>query len=336
MACVAVNKSGCEVRKGNVKVRLDFFLDPTDPRYDERYLYLVDVTSAEYLAGYLGELDKDGLPVDAQDYLDWVESLPHIWENTPFHSHFVYFDADLTKEDIENQIKIHLPNFYVAFQNRQDEVNGGMRHGWATEKRIKPTDYSKTESAAEYNARVAECQAVVDALTEFSFKPVGGVEGQEFPATAIDIGPGAIDRATFIGASTYIDKANPANDTGTIDTFEVWSQSNMTGTNKVGTFYGSGTDYTNRDGDTIGTVTVGAKRTFTGLTIDATTGDFAGIYYSAGNIELDNSGGSDVYAKLGDQFGAGEQTYALRSADAISIYGTGETAVTFQPWAIII
>lgn len=326
MAYAALNKSGCEERKGNVKVRLDFYLDATDPRYDERYLYLVDVTSAEYLAGYPGKVDEFGNPIDQEDYDNWIESLPHIWENTPFHSHFVYFDADVTIDDIKAEMEFHLPNFYKAFQERKDEVKGGMRHGWATEKRIKPTDYSKTDTSAEYDARVAECQAAVDALTEFTHEPEAK-EGQEFPATAIDIGPGATDRSDdFAPNYTIIDKANSANDTGTIDTFEVWAGITMDGTNKVGTFHGSGTDYTNRDGETIGTVTSGAKRTFTGLDIDVSTGDFAGVYGSAGEVETDTSGGADAYYKSGDQFGAGQQTYALGSGYAISLYGTGETA----------
>lgn len=320
MAYAALNKTGCEERKGNVKLRLDFYLDAEDPRYSDRYLYLVDVTSAEYLAGYPGEVDKDGNPVDQEDYDNWLNAVPHIWENTPFHCHFVYLDANVTVDDIKAEIAFHLPNFYKAFQERRDEANGGMRHGWAVEKRVRPTDYSKDAQ------RVSECQAKVDELTEFSYKPKAE-KGKEYPATAIDIGPGATDRTAGKSSATIIDKDNSANDTGTIDTFEIWANVLMDETNKVGTFYGVGTDYTNRDGESIGAVAIGAKRTFTGLSIDVTTGDFAGLYFSAGKVEYDFSGGSDIYTLAGDQFGTGEQTYALLSSDAISIYGTGETAL---------
>ena len=326
MAYAILDKSGCIERKGNVKVRLDFYLESDDPRYSDTYLQIIDVTSAEYLAGYPGKVDAEGNPLDEVAYQAWLDSLPRVWQLVPFHSHFVHLAPDFTNEDIKAEITFHLPNFYKAFQEKWDEVNGGMRHGWASETRIKPTDYSKSESAEDYAFRVVQCQARIDELVEFSFKPEAIGEGKEYPATEIDIGPGAIDRiSSWPPLYTVVDLANPANDTGTIDTFEVWALTTMDGTNKVGTFHGSGTNYTNRDGEVIGTVTSGAKRTFTGLSIDVTTGDFAGIYWSAGDIEPDTSGGANIYYKSGDQFGTGEQTYILASGYAISIYGTGET-----------
>lgn len=282
MAYAVINKSGCVERKGNVQIRLDFFLNHGDPRYEDTLIK---------------------------------------GKATPFHTHFVYFGPDVTEDDIKAEVDFHLPNFYKAYQDRWDEVKGGMRHGWATEKRITPIDYSKDA------VKVVQCQDRVDSLAEFSHKPEVG-EGKEYPATEIDIGADAIGRLNnYVYGRTLIDLANPANDTGIIDTFEVWADVDLTGTNKVGTFYGSGTAYTNRDGAVIGTVTAGAKRTFTGLSIDVTAGDFAGIYYSAGFLERSTSGGSGVYYKTGNQFGAGAQTYALLGGDAISIYGTGDTEV---------
>lgn len=326
MAYAVINKSGCVVRKGNVQLRLDFYLEPTDPRYDDRHLYQVDTTSAEYLAGYSGELNTDTSFVNQAAYELWKESLPHIWQNTPFHSHFLYLNPNFTEDDIKTEIDFHLPNFYKAFQDRWDEVKGGMRHGWATEKRIRPKNYSGDIE------RVAQCQNRIDSLIVFSYKPKGE-EGKEYPATEIDIGSAATDRNITMSATyTTIDLANPANDTGTIDTFEIWADSNLDGTNKVGTFHGSGTDYTNRDGETIGTVTAGSKQTFTGLTIDVTTGDFAGIYFSAGTLERLNEGGSNIYWISGDQFGTGQQTYTIANGDSISLYGTGETP---SGWATI-
>ena len=329
MAYAQVNKSGCVVHKGNCQIRLDFYLESEDSRYYDKYLYLVDTASLEYLAGYPGEVDKEGNPLDWEDYELWWDSLPRIWVNTPFHAHFIYLPATFTEEDIKAQIDIHLGNFYQAFQDRWDAVQGGMRHGWATETRIKPTDYSKTDTEAEYNARVAECQDAIDVLTPFVYEPKEGGDGKTFPATEIDMGAAAINRNNlWINDYTTIGVANPANDTGTIDTFEVWAQLTMDGTNKVGTFYGSDPDYTNRDGETIGTVTQGAKRTFTGLDIDVTLGDYVGVYYSVGKIELSESDGSGVKYKSGDQFGTGQQTYTVefRTDDDFSLYGTGETA----------
>ena len=151
----------------------------------------------------------------------------------------------------------------------------------------------------------------------------------------IDVGPGAIDRASAgSGLKTIIDLANPANDTGKIDTFEIWCAIDSTGV-KMGTFYGSGTDYTSRDVETIGDVTGGSKQTFSGLDCDVSTGDYAGLYWvGTSSLELDSSGGSGFYYKAGDQFGTGQQTYTLAASYAVSIYGTGTTAVVLQPTGI--
>ena len=62
----------------------------------------------------------------------------------------------------------------------------------------------------------------------------------------IDIGSEATDRESSSGQgnvnATFIDGHNPANGTGTLDTFEVYAVTgyNVTGL-KVGTFSGSGT-----------------------------------------------------------------------------------------------
>lgn len=297
MAYAELNRTGCVVHKGNCQIRLGFYLDADDPRYADRYLYLADS-----------------------------------WVNTPFHSHFIYLPSTFTEDDIKAAVKLHLPNLYKAFQEYWDEVAGGMRHGWATNTRIKPIDYSKTESAAAYDARVAECQLAIDNLTPFSYKPPEeGVEGQTFPATPIDIGTGAVNGNSAWGTAGYtlLDEGNPANDTGTIDTVEVWANVSMSGTNKVGTFYGSGTSWNDRDYATIGTVTSGAKRTFTGLSIDVATGDIIGTHYTAGKIEVTTSGGVCLLYDWGDNFGAAARTYNNTDYPSykLSLYGTGETPV---------
>lgn len=151
----------------------------------------------------------------------------------------------------------------------------------------------------------------------------------------IDIGPGAIERSSGYGeGKTVIDLTNPANDTGVLDTVEVWAYSNITGF-KIGTFSGSGTSYDDRDYATIGSVSAGSKRTFTGLSIDVVTGDFLGVYCATGLVMLIPAGYSGLYQRSGDSFGSSSNTYSLRSGDAISIYGTGATSTaTISPSGI--
>lgn len=140
---------------------------------------------------------------------------------------------------------------------------------------------------------------------------------------AITIGPGATNRASASNlVKTRIDPASPASSTGSLDTFEIWANSSMTGA-KIGTFSGSGTSWTNRDYESIGNVTSGSKQTFTGLSCSVVAGDVIGAYWASGDIEMDNSGGTVVY-KDGDQFGAGLQTgYTEDASKTYSLYGSG-------------
>ena len=142
----------------------------------------------------------------------------------------------------------------------------------------------------------------------------------------IDVGNGATNQSLiFGGGTTVVDLNNPANDTGTLDTFEIFT--GYDGTNlKMGTFSGSGSNYTSRDYESIGNVTGGSKQTFTGKNCDVSTGDFLGYYCSVYAKRL-SSGGSGVYREIGDKFGAGLVTYTYNDADdAHSIYATGATS----------
>ena len=149
----------------------------------------------------------------------------------------------------------------------------------------------------------------------------------------IDIGTGAVTTGEGGWPATWnvIAKGNPANATGTIDTIEIYSADDLTDV-KVGTFYGSGTSYSNRDYVTIGSVTSGSKQTFTEdsgsntISIEVVEGDLIGIYWSSGFIEQETHSGVGFYYKSGDQFGAGEQTYTFIDGREISVYGTGEEA----------
>ena len=148
---------------------------------------------------------------------------------------------------------------------------------------------------------------------------------------AIDIGLAAENRSyAAINGYTRVALGNPANVTGILTTFELWMNANAPNT-KVGTFtvnVGDATKYTNRDYESLGTVTAGSKQTFTGLNCDVVANDYLGNYFTAnGYIDRSDSGGSGCYAKQGDTFGAGEQTYTiLDTGRDMSAYGTGISA----------
>ena len=305
--------------RGNVRVKLSFFLEPTDDRYDEHHVYVVDETCPIFQAGYHGKADAEGNSVDDADYEAWLDTCRHIWRDNPFHNHFINVDPKKTDADIKALAKFHAPNFYESWKKKKT-----MRSGWAVETRIKPIRYDEKESSAKYAIRKGKCEKRAAQLKELDVTNlISKAEGRTFPATDIDIGNAATNRGAARGAGyTHIDSGNPANDTGILDTFEVWFHNKGSGV-KIGTFSGSGSTYTNRDYESIGAVTAGSKQSFTGLSCDVTSGDFIGIYFGPGYVDVEFSGGTSYY-KDGDQFGAGAQSYSS-FARIFSIYGSGET-----------
>lgn len=146
----------------------------------------------------------------------------------------------------------------------------------------------------------------------------------------IDIGSEAINRVSSSAATyTTIHFNNAANNSGLLNTFEIWHDTDGTGV-KVGTFYGSSNNWTNRDYETLGNVTSGSKQTFTGKNCIVSAGDFIGHYAATGAIEKVDTGGSGYDWKAGDQFDAGTQSYGTLSNSIFSLYGTGTELVTTQ------
>ena len=152
---------------------------------------------------------------------------------------------------------------------------------------------------------------------------------------AIDIGYGA---NTLPGSGlptgwTLIDQTNPANDTGALAVFEIYTPTNFTGV-KMGTFSGSGTTYTYRDHELIGNVTGGSKQTFSGLNCEVVTGDFIAVLAGGGEPRFSASGGSGVAYYGGDVFSAGSHTFTFNANLWMPLYGTGVTPGVFLAGAI--
>ena len=92
----------------------------------------------------------------------------------------------------------------------------------------------------------------------------------------------------------------------------------------VGTFYVvSGDTLKCRDSEAIGAVTGGSKQTFSSLDISVEAGDYIGIYYTSGRMEVDTTGEgnwlvSGQFIDPGD-----ETTYSFTADRTESFYGTG-------------
>ena len=150
------------------------------------------------------------------------------------------------------------------------------------------------------------------------------------PQLEIDVGNVAINRGSTAGVGyTYIDKANPANASGNLTTVEIWAATNMTNV-VVATFYVvSGDNFSTRDYENIGEVTAGAKVTKTvDITVEA--GDFIGLMFSSGSLEMDTSGGVSGYYKVGGYIPCTNQLFTLYGTIMLSLYGkkTGSGQLT--------
>jgi len=144
--------------------------------------------------------------------------------------------------------------------------------------------------------------------------------------SAIDMGSPAIDRGiTYIATRTYVNKTNPANASGKITKIEIYARDTLPNC-EVGIFYVVSGDYlSTRATHFIGTVTGGAKRTFT-VNLTVVAGDYLGIYYTgAGRVRADDSGYSGVWYRDGDCIPCTNEYFEGFTGDTISLYGTGET-----------
>jgi len=145
------------------------------------------------------------------------------------------------------------------------------------------------------------------------------------------MGAPAIDRAGLLsGSNTIVSADNPANDTGTITSVEIWASSTLNDVEVATFFLVSGTNYTTRGTHTIGTVTGGSKQTFSGLEIPVQAGDLIGMFWpspAGQQLEIDFDGFAGRYYKAGDHIPCTNETFTLLGGDAFSIYGIGTTEV---------
>lgn len=148
----------------------------------------------------------------------------------------------------------------------------------------------------------------------------------------IDIGADAISRATYCsGASTHVNKENPANARGTLISVEIWARQILYNC-IVGTFYTTnGNTLKCRDSVAIGDIAAGSKQTIPldpGLSVEA--GDYIGIYFTTGRLERDTTGYAGRWYVSYESIDPGDEAdYSFLAGDAISLYGEG---VLPSPW----
>lgn len=149
MAIARIEPTGCCVHKGKIQLRFSFYLEPSDPRYEEHHIK-VPIIPAE---GYPGEVDAMGNLVNIEDYINWTETLPKEWQNNPFHNHFVYVDADVTDGKIKQLIRESYDEFFGIWGKGKDILKV-----WRPEGKLVPGDMSANN--------INKCQNKVTDITK--------------------------------------------------------------------------------------------------------------------------------------------------------------------------
>ena len=137
----------------------------------------------------------------------------------------------------------------------------------------------------------------------------------------ITLGSAATDRAGASATATIICEESPASTAVLITSVSIWANTNLSGC-IVATFYNTGgNDFTARDSHSIGVVVAGKKRTFS-VNLIALAGDYIGIYFSGGQVDVNTGGGQGLWYGEGD-LTSGSDTYYHQSTWVMSLYGTG-------------
>jgi len=356
MPYARINPTGCGIHRNRAKLRLDFFLNPDDPNYERHHIYVVDTSSSQYKAGYIGDvkaipeseleayMDKGAILLsrgdgfcsiveDGNAYDAWYESLPHLWQNTPFHSHFIYPNPGISDSELKAEIEKCL-NYFYAFHQHCWDNNKAFIEEWkkvpsrAGQARC-PFTRGKPE---EIEANEGKVQNILSRVQEFQVG-VPKVPPQNLnigEKGTITVGDDAIDRNDYRNSgSTLIPTDYEAHGSGVLDTAEIYPHETMGGV-KIGTFYQSatGADYKKcRDTETIGMVTAGSPDPdiFTGLDLGVQVKDLLGIYFSSGGIKRSSFGGPGYLIASGDQVTQGSNSsYSRNFQYGLSVLATGD------------
>jgi len=347
MPYAKLEPTGCGIHKGRIKLRLDFFLNPDDPNYDKHHIY-VPVIPEE---GYLGKVEVDGSPTNQKDYEVWLDSLPHIWRNNPFHSHFIYPDKNASNTDVKAEMERVLNYFYAFHQhcwNTEQQFCGKDKDGkvvglW---ERV-PSQVGQVRcpfikgDSKDFTANQSKVQNILSRVQEFQVD-VSKVLPRDLnigEKGTIDVGSSAIDRDLNVAISgssyvhTLVTRTNPANTEGEIDTIEIYcGYANAGNVLRVGSFKETASNnFKCHDGYEIGQASVGYNE-FTGVALDITEGEFIGCDgKQAGyllTVDQGSSGGSGIHLKE-DFAGCDPDDTFLQVLDTsriLSLYGTGTGA----------
>lgn len=321
---IKFNPTGTHIdEKGQLKIRFDFYPTEDNESYEKFCLYL-----PVYTEEYPGKLDEWGYPVDPDEYQKWEDALPHEWVVNPCLNHFVKVPPDITLTEIDAWLK---DTFYSI-------VTDTIDYACTQEDAIHLLSPYMVDKSLISTSEIAEADkdtvitAINTRLADFEItKETSSGEGEIILPQSIDMGNDPIDRPNY-GSNVYIVivSENPANASGTIDSFEVWCHNSATNDPQVATCYETDTDeFSSRDYEDTGNWTSGYN-IFTGLDIDVETGDYLGHNGDEnGTVDRTNGSGSVWYvSNSGLDFPISEQAMDGTYGAIYSTYATGTESAT--------
>ena len=110
-----IEPTGCCERKGMRQIRICFYLEPGDARYNEHHVNMPVIPKE----GYKGKKDRAGAARSDKDYQSWLGKLPKKWQTNPFHNHFIRVPLNASFEEISVEADKLLPHFYGQWKRGQ-------------------------------------------------------------------------------------------------------------------------------------------------------------------------------------------------------------------------
>jgi hypothetical protein len=136
MAHVKIEPTGCHERNGIIQVRLDFFLDEGDYRYNDFHIKTLDLPKDEK-----GKV----LINNDEEYQEELKTKPFKWVDAPFHIHLIYVSEDTPDSEIDDiaEAFLHEAYFKLGSDAPRDLVNNYLP------KTVKSFDTKKLSSRVD-------------------------------------------------------------------------------------------------------------------------------------------------------------------------------------------
>lgn len=165
------------------------------------------------------------------------------------------------------------------------------------------------------------CNNVVDFKGITSKSVIYPIEGLYGTDTSSFIGAEPTNRYSTIGIYTMVNKTGKALYSGTIKNVGIWANKTLYNC-EVATFYVvSGNNLSTRDTQTIGTVTASSAKEYL-VNLDVQAGDYIGMYYTSGKMEVSTSGGDGLWYLSGqDGIPCVNRTFSFSNGYVISLGG---------------